>query len=409
MSLRTTVWLGAATALALMPAARAADPVEADWVYLTGQGAWIQRSAELRQQSNALPLPVDGLNAGQFWWWAERPDLTLTWQTPEQKWWLTEGTVVQVDGWPGSWTVFHAGGDLLVLAQASERRPLPADQWYRLSWVVGQNIDADFELAVNQPEARSNRFRYAWFDAGVSAEVRYSLDLNRESPVLTQQLVLHNQSDYDLRAPGYSYAQSRAQGPVMMARDAMTLQAEPKAGAPRPGDSQGQATLKSEQPVMLPSGSHAWLTVQANALSDVNHHYRFNWNTRQTDTVPGQWSLQLRAEDELPDLGGPVQVAVWDRQVALLETQYRPQQERSATLDLGSSDMVTLATEPLGGDQWRLTLTNRNGFEVNTEVQLSHWENNRNDQASISLPVPANGEVRLRARLDDRQLTVRPE
>lgn len=408
MSLRTPIWLGVATALAVAPVAQANDPVEADWLYLTGQGAWIQRSAELRQQSNALPLPVDDLEAAHFWWQAEDPDLTLTWQTPERKWWVTEDTVVQVDGWSGSWTVANVSDDLLILAQAGVRKPLPRDQWYRLSWVVGQNIDDDFELLVRQTEARSNPFDYAWFDPAVTAEVRYSLDLTGETRTLNQQLVLHNRSDYDVRAPGYSYAQSTAQEPVM-ARQTMMAESEPMAGAPKAGDSSGQATLKSEEPVSLPSGSHAWLMVQATELTDVGHHYQFGWNTRQTQTVPGQWSLRLRSEDDLPAIAGPVQVAVWDQEVALLETRYRPQENTNATLNLGSSDLVTLATEPLGGNEWRLTITNRNSFDVEARVELSHWDNDRNQQASISLPVAADAEVRLRARLGATQLTVRPE
>ncbi|GGX47642.1 hypothetical protein [Saccharospirillum salsuginis] len=408
MTLRTSLWLGVATTLAVSPLTHASDPIEADWLYLTGQGAWVQRSAELRQQSTALPLPVDNLETAHFWWQAEHPDLTLTWQTPERKWWVTEDTVVQIDGWSGSWTVVNVSDDLLMLAQAGVRKPLPRDQWYRLSWVVGQNIDDDFELQVRQSEARSNPFDYAWFDPSIAAEVRYSLDLTGDPQTLNQQLVLHNQSDYSLRAPGYSYAQSTAQGPVM-ARQTMMAESDTAAGAPKAGDSSGQATLKSEEPVSLPSGSHAWLMVEASELSSVRHHYQFGWNTRQTQTVPGQWSLQLRSEDDLPAIAGPVQVAVWDQEVALLETQYRPQENTSATLSLGSSDLVTLASEPLGGNEWRLTLTNRNSFEVETRIQLNHWDNDRNEQASISLPVGADSEVRLRARLGTNQLTVRPE
>ena len=409
MTVHTTAWMGLALAALATSPSHAADPVEADWLYLTGQGAWIQRSTELRQASSALPLPVDNLQSSQFWWQADDPNLTLTWQTPERKWWVNKDTVVQVDGWSGSWTVFHSSDDLLILAQAGERKPLPRDQWYRLSWVVGQSVDDNFALQVRQSEAKSNAFRYAWFDTGIAAEVRYSLNLTSDPQTLTQQLVLHNQSQYNIKAPGYSYAQSRSQGEVMMTRQTMAVESDVRASAPKAGDSSGQATLKSEDPILLPSGSHAWLTVENVELEDVSHHYRFGWNTRQTDTVSGQWSLNIRGEDELPAIAGPVQVAVWDQEVALLETQYRPQERDQAELDLGSSDLVTLATERLGGNEWWLTLTNRNSFQVEAQVELSHWENQRNDQTSITLPVPAQSEVRLRARLGPDQLTVRPE
>lgn len=408
MSKHTVLGVGVAVALSGSPAVIANEMVEADWLYLTGQGAWVQRSAELRQQSNALPLPVDNLNAAHFWWQADDSDLVLTWQTPDQRGWISEDSVVQIEGWSGSWTVVNFSDDLIVLAQAGVRRTLPRDQWHRLSWVVGQNLDDDFELKVRQPEARPNSFDYAWFDAGLSAEVRYSLDLSGATPRLNQQLVLHNQADYDLRAPGYSYAQSTGQGPVV-ARQTMMAESSPEPGAPKAGDSSGQATLSSEEPVNLPSGSHAWLMAQSTPLSSVQHHYQFGWNTRQTQTQPGQWSLRVRSEEDLPAIAGPVQVAVWDQEVALLETQYRPQESSRATLNLGSSDLVTLATEPLGGNEWRLTLTNRNSFDIETQIQLNHWENDRNEQASISLPVEANTEVRLRARLGATQLTVRPE
>ncbi|MDX1268805.1 MAG: hypothetical protein R3311_15670, partial [Oceanisphaera sp.] len=121
------------------------------------------------------------------------------------------------------------------------------------------------------------------------------------------------------------------------------------------------------------------------------------------------WHMTVSAEDALPAIAGPVQIAVWDQQVALLETHYQPEQETRTTLSLGSSDMVTLGTESLSGQQWELVLTNRNSHEVETVLDLSHWDQNRNDQAGISLPVPANGSVRLQVRLSSTQLTVRPQ
>jgi hypothetical protein len=118
--------------------------------------------------------------------------------------------------------------------------------------------------------------------------------------------------------------------------------------------------------------------------------------------------MDVSSDENLPDIAGPVQVAVWDQQVALLETRYQPEQANQTTLSMGSSDMVTLGTETLGGQQWQLTVTNRNSHEVEAMLELSHWDNNRNEQAAISVPVPANASLRLAVRLGNNQLTVRP-
>ncbi|MCH8530117.1 MAG: hypothetical protein LAT65_04620 [Saccharospirillum sp.] len=394
---------------ALMATAIANDPVEADWLYLTGEGAWIPRAAELRQASTALPLPIDRLSTDSFWWQADNPDLLVSWQTPERRWWVREDSLVQVEGWSGSWTVLQPGEDMLIMAQAGVRRALPRDQWHRMSWVVGQNISSELELTVLQPEARPNSFRYAWFDPGISAEIRYILDQSAETPRLLQMLVLHNQSNYSLEAPGYSYAQSRDQGRVTLKREAAMMADMAIAAAPVPGDSSGMATLQSQRPIVLSSGSHIWLTAQSIDLSDVSHSYQFNWQTRSRGSQPGQWSLQLSSEDTLPPMAGQVQVAVWDEQVPLLEAHYQPQQNDKATLQLGSSDMVTLSTEPLSDAHWRLTLTNRNSEEVETALALSHWDNNRQLDHALTVQVPAAGERTLTVRLTPMQLIVDEE
>lgn len=391
---------------ALMATAIANEPVEADWLYLTGEGAWIPRSAALRQASTALPLPIEHLSTESFWWQAEFPDLLVSWQTPERRWWVREDSLVQVEGWSGSWTVLQAGEDMLVMAQAGVRRALPRDQWHRMSWVVGQNISSDLELTVLQPEPRSNSFRYAWFDPGISAEVRYNLDQSSETPRLQQMLVLHNQSNYSLEAPGYSYAQSRDQGRVTMKREVAVMSDMALAAAPVPGDSSGMATLQSQEPIFLNSGSHIWLTVQSQDLTDVSHRYEFHWQTRNQGSQSGQWSLHLSSDEALPTMAGQVQVAVWDEQVPLLETHYQPQQNYSATLQLGRSDMVTLNTEALSDAHWRLTLTNRNSEAVEASLALSHWDNNRQLDQAVNVTIPATGERSLTVRMTPMQLIV---
>lgn len=391
------------------PWAAALEPVTADWLYLTGNGSWIARSATLRQAETPLPLPIDQLSSGTFWWSAADPDLRVSWQSADTVSWVSEGSLVQVTDWPGSWTVVSLSDDVLILSQAGVRRSLPKSAWDRLSWVVGQNQEESLSLRVRQPDDRTNDLAYAWFDALVSAEVRYSLDYRAETPVLMQQLVVHNDADYDLVAPGYSYAQSREQPVMMMARDAMASTAErADIGRPQAGDSSGQATLSSDQTIRMPANSHAWIPVDQVSMNRIDHQYRFNWSTRQQGSLPGQWNMTLSADEALPGIAGPLQIAVWDQQVALLETHYQPEQETQTTLSLGSSDMVTLGTESLGGQQWELIVTNRNSFEVEAALDLSHWDQDRNDQAGISLPVSANSSVRLQVRLGGNQLTVRP-
>lgn len=407
MNLKPHLWV-LLPVLAITPALAEEQQVEADWLYLTAQGSWIERSAELSAAATALPLPMTELSASAFWWQADDPGVQLSWRSADAQW-LQPDTVVQVDGWSGSWTVERVGADLLALSQANMRRLLPGDQWHRLSWVSAAPAE-DFQLTVQAgADTTPVPFRYAWFDNALGAEVRYSLELEAARPVLRQQLVLHNNSDYAIRAPGYSYAQSRSQGRMMLARsEAMAADSAVSVAAPTAGDSSGQATLQSDQPLMLASGSHSWLGVQQIELSAIRHQYRFDWNTRQSATVPGQWALTLVADDELPAIAGPLQVAVWDQQVALLETRYQPQQATRAELQLGASDMMTLATERLGSSEWELVLTNRNSRSAEASLDLSHWDNDRNAQAGISLPVPAQGTLRLQVRLDNGQLSVRP-
>ncbi|PTY37652.1 hypothetical protein BGP77_14290 [Saccharospirillum sp. MSK14-1] len=408
MTARYITWATMALALAAQPALADSDTLEADWLYLTTQGSWIERSVELTKASETLPLPVTDLSASAFWWQADDSNLLLSWQAPESSDWLMEGQLVQVDDWPGSWAVEAVSVSNLVLSQDGVQRALPEEQWYRLSWLAGPQTEDAFELTVQQQAAISNAFRYAWFDGSLGAEVRYSLELEAARPTLRQQLVLHNNSDYSIMAPGYSFAQSRSQGRMMLARSESMAMSDMSVAEPKAGDSAGQATLQSDQPMQLPAGSHAWLTVQETELSAIRHHYRFDWNTRQSGTLPGRWSLTLISDDDLPSIGGPVQVAVWDQQVALLETHYQPQQSTRSELSLGASDMMTLATETLGSSEWELVLTNRNSRSAEAILDLSHWNNDRNAEAGFSLSVPAQSTQRLQVRLNDGQLSVRP-
>jgi hypothetical protein len=404
---RTGLLLAALTILA--PWADASDPVEADWLYLTANGTWVSRTATLRQTETALPLPVEQLSASAFWWSAEDPDLSVFWQSPENASWVREGSLVQVIDWPGSWTVVQNQEDLLILSQAGIRRSLPQASWDRLSWVVGQNQEENLSLRISQPQDSNNSLAYAWLEDRVTAEVRYSLDYRGETPILLQQLVVHNNADYDLEAPGYSYAQSRQQPVMMMARDAMasnTGQAD--LGRPESGDSSGQATLSSDEGIRMPANSHAWLPVAGVELSSIDHQYGFNWSTRQQGSMPGQWIMSVSSQEALPAIAGPVQIAVWDQQVALLETHYQPEQDNQATLSLGASDMVTLGTESLGGSEWELVVTNRNSHDIEARLELNHWGNNREIRTGISVPVAANDNVRLMVRLGTDQLSVRP-
>jgi hypothetical protein len=387
------------------PWAVAVDPVEADWLYLTANGSWVARTATLRQPETALPLPVEQLSANAFWWSADDPDLSIFWQSPENVSWVSDGSLVQVIDWPGSWTVVQNQADLLILSQAGVRRSLPKAAWDRLSWVVGQNQDERLSLRVRQPQDRNNRLAYAWLEDRVTAEVRYSLDYRAETPVLLQQLVVHNNSDYDLEAPGYSFAQSRQQPVMMMARDSAE---RADLGRPQSGDSSGQATLSSDQGITMPANSHAWLPVAAVELSSIDHQYGFSWSTRQQGSMPGQWIMTVNSQEALPAIAGSVQIAVWDQQVALLETHYQPEQESQATLSLGASDMVTLSTESLGASEWELIVTNRNSYDVEARLDLNHWGNNREIRTGISVPVTANGSARLNVRLGSDQMSVRP-
>lgn len=396
--------------ISVMPLAAASEAVTADWLYLTGNGSWVARSATLRQEETALPLPVEQLSPETFWWSAPASALRVTWQSPDTVSWVSEGSLVQVTDWPGSWTVVSVGHEVLILSQAGVRRSLPKTAWDKLSWVVGQQQEESLSLQVHQPEDQRNELAYAWFEGRVSAGVRYSLDYRSDTPVLLQQLVLHNNADYELNAPGYSYAQSSQQPAMLMARNTMAADMESAGVArPRAGDSSGQATLSADEPIRLPANSHAWIPVADVKLNRIDHQYRFTWSTRQQASLSGQWTMTVSADEALPAMAGPLQVAVWDEQVALLETRYQPEQETRTTLSLGSSDMVTLGTQALGSEQWELVVTNRNSHEVKAVLDLSHREQDRNDRAGTSVPVPANGSVRLQVSLDSSQLTVQSQ
>jgi len=374
----------------------AAESLAVDWLYLANNGAWVARTETLTASETQVRLPVANLTPEQFWWQTELDGTRLSWSSPDQRLLPGKGQPVEIEAEPGLWLVQGVSPSHLVLQQGKTLRYWPQSQWHLLHFTAP--ADNQFELKVVQAEKQKNTLVYAWQDFAISAQVRYRIDMAADQPQLFQELIVSNLSEYDIEAPGYSFAQ--VQNPPQIMMRALSMEGDQKAMAqPHSGQSQGVPTLLSREPFTLAAATHLWLPVSETALTQVTRQYQLQWDSRQQGLQKARASILIESQEALPDLAGPVKIGIFDDQVALLDSYYEPGLASEATLALGQSSLVSLTSVAVREGFWRLSLTNRSSAMARIALTVSHWNGKQNQQIPMALSVAANATENIRLEL----------
>ena len=389
---RNTLLTGLTLCASAVLGAAMAQPLTADWLYLSESGSWVARSETLLKAQSQLRLPVESLSADQFWWQAEDPRTQLTWQQTDPSHLPKRGSSVEIEGENGFWLVQEVSQTHLVLQQGKLVRYWPQTQWHQLQWTSA--ADFGLSLAVLQPENKTNALFYAWQEPALSAQVRYRLSQQGKAGTLYQELIVSNLTDSDIQAAGYSFAQQAQQAPVAM-RTMVAMSESAKIDTPKQGQSQGVPTLVSEQTIELAARAHVWLPVQQLALDSVERSYSLNWDSRQTGLQQAQTQLQLTSSTELPDISGSVKIGIFDQQLPLQQSYYRAEGTNSATLDVGRSTLVTMDAKLIREGQWQLLLVNRSQQDADIGILVNHRQGNTSQRLPLDLQVKANSEQRI--------------
>lgn len=385
------------TAVTLSSLAASAQALDADWLYLSNSGSWVSRTTSLLSEQTQVQLPVAQLQAHQFWWQSDVDNLRLTWSQPDPLGLPNKGDPVEISGEGGLWLVKDVSASHLILQQGRNVRYWPQSQWHLLSWT--STAELGLSLTVRQSEKSKGDLFYAWQTPDVSAEVRYRLQALDGEAQLVQELVVINRSDNDYQAQGYSYAQVGTRPPVMMARVQSMESATSSVGTPQSGQSQGVPTLTSDQPIELAASSNVWLPVTSTPLQDVERQYQMSWDTRQQGFQQSQTALKIRSRTELPDIAGPIKVGIFDRQIAVLDSQYQPADKNEAVIQLGPSALVTMHSRLVREGQWQLEFVNRTDEPAAVELTLNHWNGQTSQQVPMTVRIPADGEKTVQLEL----------
>ncbi|EAR10852.1 hypothetical protein [Reinekea blandensis] len=380
-----SIWSGLVLT-ALTPLSQA---LEADWLYLSNNGTWVSRTASLLNEKTQLQLPVEQLQAHQFWWQSDVADLRLVWSQPDPLGLPGKGDPVEIQGEAGLWLVKDVSASHLVLQQGRNVRYWPQSQWHLLKWT--STAELGLSLTVEQSQNTKGDLFYAWQTPDLSADVHYRLQEIDGESTLVQELVVTNHSDNDYEAAGYSYAQTATQGPMMLSRS-VSMESDAMVSAPKAGQSQGVPTLMSDEPVMLSANANVWLPVSSTELTDVERQYQLNWDSRQQGLQRAQSNLVIRSDEALPDLSGPVKVGVFDGQIALLESQYQPAEKNEARISLGQSALVTMTSRQTREGHWTLAFSNRTDEVAVVELTVSHWNGQSSQRIPMTVRIDAQDE-----------------
>ncbi|WP_320822349.1 hypothetical protein [Reinekea sp.] len=373
-----------------------AESLSVDWLYLANHGAWVARTETLTASETQVRLPVANLTPEQFWWQAERDGTRLSWSSPDQRLLPAKGQPVEIEAEPGLWLVQGVSGSHLVLQQGKTLRYWPKSQWHLLHFTAP--VDNQFELKVVQAQKQKNTLVYAWQDFAISAQVRYRIDMAAVQPRLHQELIVSNLSEYDIEAPGYSFAQVQNRPQMMMRAESMEID-QMAIAQPHSGQSQGVPTLMSGEPFSLAAGTHLWLPVSETALSQVTRQYQLQWDSRQQGLQKAQASILIESQEPLPDLAGPVKIGVFDDQVALLDSYFEPGLAFQATLALGQSSLVSLTSVALREGFWRLSMANRSTAPASIALTVNHWNGKKSQQIPMTLTVEPNATQDIKLEL----------
>lgn len=381
-----TLWSG----LALAGLSSMSQALEANWLYLSDTGTWVSRNESLLSETTQLQLPVKQLQAHQFWWQTDADDVQLIWTQPGPLGLPQKGDPVEIQGEAGLWLVKDVSTSHLVLQQGRNVRYWPQSQWHLLSWT--STAELGLSLTVKQPEKSKVELFYAWQSTDLTAEVRYRLNEQGEQTRLVQELVVTNHSDIDYKARGYSYAQSVNRPPVAMARTLSVESDTAPIGTPQAGQSQGIPTLMSDQPVELTASSNIWLPVSHTVLSSVERQYQMTWDSRQQGLQRAQSALKITSSSPLPDLAGPVKIGVFDRQVAVMESQYQPSSANQALIQLGQSALVTMLSRQIREGEWQLQFSNRSEEPADVALTVTHWNGKTSQRVPVTVRLAAQSE-----------------
>lgn len=373
-----------------------AESLAVDWLYLANNGAWVARSETLNATETRVRLPVARLSPEQFWWQTELAGTRLSWSSPDPRRLPTQGEAVNIRGEAGLWLVQGVSASQLILQQGKTVRYWPQSQWHLLNFTT--LVDTPFELNVIQPQTQNNRLFYAWQDSAISAQVRYRLEITAAAPKLHQELIVSNLSEYDIEAPGYSFAQVPSPPQIMMRALSME-RAQQDMAQPQSGQSQGVPTLFALEPFNLAANTHLWLPVAETVLSRLARQYELQWDSRQQGLQQAQASILIESEGLLPDLAGPVKVGVFDGQAALLDSYYEPGQGAQATLALGQSSLVNLTSAMVREGLWRLTVVNRSIAPASIALTVSHWNGKQSQKTPMTLTLEANASQEIKLEL----------
>ena len=371
-----------------------AQTLDVDWLYLSGNGSWLERSESLINEQTRVHLPVNDLSVDQFWWQTSNPDTQIIWAQPDPLGLPKKGASVEIVGESGLWIIQDVSTSHLVLQQGKAIRYWPQSQWHLLSWT--SSTDFGMALSVVQPSPMKDEIFYAWQTYDVTAQVRYRLDESQKTPYLYQELIVSNLSDSDYSAPGYSYAQTNTQ-PVAMMRS-MVME-DSAISAPTASQSQGVPTLISDQPIRLAAGSHVWLPVSNTKLSNVERQYQINWDSRTQGLQKAQSTIKLSSTSALPDLSGPIKVGVFDQQIALLPSHYQPINANEAELSMGQSALVTMNSKLVGEGSWVLDVENRSQEDAVVELMINHWNGKTTQQVPMTVRVAAKSTKKVNLEL----------
>lgn len=371
------------------------ERIDANWLYLSSGGSWIERIEAFDEASWALPLPVVNLQPEEFWWHAANPQTQLSWRALNLSDFPAVGTEVEMLEDATAWQVDAVTSSYLLLSRDDQQRYLPQTEWHRLGWAKPDR-QTSLQLQVTQAQAGLNRLQYAWLDRGVRAEVRYRIIERGGKSSLQQELVLFNQTDVAMSAAGYSYAQTENR-PVM--RLSLALEsAATSAAVPSAGESQGIPTLVSAEAVMLPAQSTQWLVVANTKLSNVERQYEMTWDTRSQGRVNAQMSLRLESNVPLPELAGTVQIGVFDRQLPMLNSFYQPEQPNEAELSLGTSPLVSMNATLIRPGVWQLDISNRSNDSIELDLTINHRVDQTVQQVPLTVEVGAESSEMFELR-----------
>jgi hypothetical protein len=372
-----------------------AEQLQADWLYMSGNGTWLERNVTLTDAESTLALPIDNLMPELFWWQSEESDTRVAWQSPNAQGWPNSGDKVTSEGLVGEWLNEQVQSQHLVLSQDQKRRYWPIAQMHLLEWSKNEAADG-FELTITQPDNTESQFQYAWLDSFISAKVAYRLSLTDE-PVLFQELIISNNSQYDLVANGYSFALTNS--PSMPVQRAMSSMVQSEMVVPQSSQSEGIPTLVGNSKVALSAQANLWLPVSNTPLTQVERQYSLTWDTRMQGLQQANSAIEITAESALPDIPGILTIGVFDQQLATLTSQYSPSSEHHAVINLGQSSLLTMTSNVIGENQWSLLVSNRSDEHADLNLMISHWNGKQNEQIPMTIQVNANDSKKVSINL----------